>query len=149
MSRPDDVRALPKFASTASVGRLVGYHIQPGGHGGGEYEVFPLDRFKDYDVDLLRKLNELIPVRTMEARFAHEVYKFPMKDLNDTATRSLRPKTVIRPADEFEHIGDDEPGDADDPRYAVGADAAPEPAAEQAPVASIASVPGGGATSRS
>ncbi len=94
MSKPDVVRALPKFATRASVGLLVGYHLQPGGEFKGEYEVFPKERFAEYDFDVPKGLNELRPVRTLEVRRTDREPEFPMRPLYKQATRSVTLQTV-------------------------------------------------------
>ena len=74
----------------------MGYYLQPGSQWKGEYLVFPLGLFEDYDFDEPRRLSELHPVRTMETKRIGP-FSFPMKEKYDIMKRTL-PLTIIRPA---------------------------------------------------
>ena len=66
LDKPEKVKGLDKFETRASVGILVGYHLQPGGLWKNEWEVFRKEDFEDFDFRKPRTLNELRPVRTQE-----------------------------------------------------------------------------------
>ena len=51
LPKPEVVRAIPKFEARACQGIFVGYHLQPGGEWKGEYLVFRLGLFDDYNYD--------------------------------------------------------------------------------------------------
>ena len=86
---------MPKFEARACQGIFVGYYLQPGGKWKGEYLVFPLGLFDEYNYEEPRRLTELHPARTMEAKVT-ELISFPMKPKYDLVKRTL-PLTVIRP----------------------------------------------------
>ena len=88
---------MPKFEARACQGIFVGYYLQPGGEWKGEYLVFPLGSFDEYNYEEPRRFTELHPVRTMEAKLT-ELISFPMKPKYDLVKRTL-PLTIIRPAE--------------------------------------------------
>ena len=92
---------MPKFEARACQGIFVGYYLQPGSEWKGEYLVFPLGLFDEYNYEEPRRLTELHPVRTMEAKLT-ELISFPMKPKYDLVKRTL-PLTIIRPAEFYQH----------------------------------------------
>ena len=99
LPKPEVSRAMPKFEGRACQGIFVGYYLQPGGAWKGEYLVFPMGMFQDYDYEEPRRLTELHPVRTMEAKLVGNM-SFPMKAKYDLLKRTL-PMTIIKPAESY------------------------------------------------
>ena len=88
---------MPKFEAPACQGIFVGYYLQPGDEWKGEYLVFRLGMFDEYNYEEPRRLTELHPLHTMEAKLT-ELISFPMKPKYDLVKRTL-PLTIIRPAE--------------------------------------------------
>ncbi len=88
LPKPEQVKLLPKFEPRGQQGIFTGYYLQPGGRWKHELLVFPLSRFVDYDFTRPRKLTELRPRRTMEAKLNGPV-AFPMKETYDIMKRTL------------------------------------------------------------
>ena len=78
LPKPEVSRAMPKFDGRACQGIFVGYYLQPGGKWKGEYLAFPMGLLDDYNDEEPRKLTELHPARTMEAKLVGTM-SFPMK----------------------------------------------------------------------
>jgi hypothetical protein len=100
LPKPEQVKLLPKFEPRGQQGIFMGYYLQPGGQWKHELLVFPLSRFTDYDFTRPRKLTELRPRRTMEAKLNGPV-TFPMKEKYDIMKRTL-PLTILRAASFYE-----------------------------------------------
>merc|ERR1712127_288431 len=90
------VKEVEKFGLRASVGVLVGYHLQPGGLWKHEYEVFRKSDFEDFDFTKPRSLNELRPVRSQEFALTDRKPQFMLKAPYDVARRTLSQHTLIR-----------------------------------------------------
>ena len=118
LPKPAVVLAMPKFEARACQGIFVGYYLQPGGEWKGYYLVFPLGSFDEYNYGEPRRLTELHPVRTMEAKLT-QLTSFPMKPKYDLVKRTLL-LTIIRPAEFYQH------GDAVDVPGETTTDAATE-----------------------
>ncbi len=68
LPKPETVKKLPKFEPRGHQGIFLGYYLQPGGQWKHEFLIFPLERFIDYEYARPRKMTELRPRRTMEAK---------------------------------------------------------------------------------
>ncbi len=124
----ETLKKLPKFEPRGHQGIFLGYYLQPGGIWKGEYAIFPLERFKDYDYERPRHLNDLRPRRTMEAKLNGPI-SFPLKEKYDIMKRTL-PITILRDASVYGGGDDDDdgaaPGGDDDTKGGSDA-AAPAP----------------------
>ena len=66
LPKPEVLRAMPQFEPRGCQGIFMGYYLQPGGEWKGEYLVFLMGLFDDYNFAEPRKLTKLHLVRTME-----------------------------------------------------------------------------------
>jgi len=98
LPKPEAVKGLPKFDTRASPGILVGYYLQPGGQWKGEFQVFPKDKFEDFDWERPRNLKELIPLRTQEVKLTDDVPQYMMKAGYDGVRRTLKSPFHAQPA---------------------------------------------------
>ena len=103
---------MPKFASRAHQGILVGYRLQVGGVWGKDYQVFPLNYFRDYDYNTPCNMRDLIPITTQECKLTGTL-SFPLKSRYDAHKRML-PNCIIQPASFFEQSLDEEEEDQDE-----------------------------------